>query len=201
MLISNANKKILLLTALLAIFSGCSGKRYTSNDGISIFSQSTNIDISPNLIYVDVESQQVNIDECMLTNDFDPQKAHLSMLSYPDIDEEQYDGKFKRTGKLDFYLHPIMCDGKVFDITNTAKVIEYNLNNGKVEKVNSFNTLKFLERSSNDVAFARLDKDNDVIYIATKSGYVIAFDTNAKDDDKKILWKKQYSSGFMASPS
>ena len=201
MLISNANKKILLLTALLAIFSGCSGKRYTSNDGISIFSQSTNIDISPNLIYVDVEPQQVNIDECMLTNDFDPQKAHLSMLSYPDIDEGQYDSKFKRTGKLDFYLHPIMCDGKVFDITNTAKVIEYNLNNGKLAKVNSFNTLKFLERSSNDVAFARFDKDNNVIYIATKSGYVIAFDANAKDDDKKILWKKQYSSGFMASPS
>ena len=135
MLISNANKKILLLTALLAIFSGCSGKRYTSNDGISIFSQSTNIDISPNLIYVDVEPQQVNIDECMLTNDFDPQKAHLSMLSYPDIDEGQYDSKFKRTGKLDFYLHPIMCDGKVFDITNTAKIIEYNLNNGKMAKI------------------------------------------------------------------
>ena len=201
MIISSQNRNILWLIPLMVLSIGCSGKRYTSQDGIPIFSQSTNIDISPNLLYVDVEPQQVNIDECMLTNDFDPQKAHLSMLSYPDIDEGQYDSKFKRTGKLDFYLHPIMCDGRVFDITNTAKVIEYNLNNGKVEKVNSFNTLKFLERSSNDVAFARFDKDNNVIYIATKSGYVIAFDANAKDDDKKILWKKQYSSGFMASPS
>ena len=201
MIILSQNRNILWLIPFVILSIGCSGKRYTSQDGIPIFSQSTNIDVSPNLLYVDVEPQQVNIDECMLTNDFDPQKAHLSMLSYPDIDEEQYDSKFKRTGKLDFYLHPIMCDGKIFDITNTAKVIEYNLNNGKVEKVNSFNTLKFLERSSNDVAFARLDKDNNVIYIATKSGYVIAFDANAKDDDKKILWKKQYSSGFMASPS
>lgn len=192
----------LLLILSLALFSGCSGKKYTSKDGIPIFSQSTSVEISPNLMYLSIEPQQVNIDECMLTNDFDPQKSHLSMLSYPAIDENQYDSKFKRTGKLDFYLHPIICDGKIFDITNTAKIVEYDLKkDGKVKKVNSFNTLTFLEKNNKDVAFARLEKENNIIYIATKSGYVIAVNNNEIDNAKKVLWKKQYSSGFMASPS
>ena len=62
MIILSQNRNILWLIPLMVLSIGCSGKRYTSQDGIPIFSQSTNIDISPNLLYVDVESQQVNID-------------------------------------------------------------------------------------------------------------------------------------------
>ncbi len=184
-----------LILFLFVFLSACANIKYSDKDGMEIFTQTSNIAESPRLFGIMIETQEVNINECMLTNDFDPQKAHISMNSYPEIEEKQYDRLFKRIGKYDFYIHPIICDNKVIDVKKNGEIVMYKLIDNKVKKEWSIDTLKFKERRNILVSFARLY--NDTLYIATNNGFVIAFDINKKE----IIWKKQFKSSFMSSPN
>lgn len=180
---------------LFIFLPACANMKYSDKDGMEIFTQTSNIEESPRLFGITIEPQEININECMLTNDFDPQKAHLSMVSYPDIEEKQYDKLFKRIGKYDFYIHPIICDNKVIDVKKNGKIVMYTLVDNKVKKEWSIETLTFKEKKNILVSFARLYNDN--LYIATNNGFVIAFDINKRE----VIWKKQFESGFMSSPN
>ena len=198
-----------MLFVILFFFTAltsCSKKSYTSNDGEKIFSQITFLEISPRLIDFYVSSQQVEINECMLTTDFDPEKANLSMISYPDINEKQYKKFFTRKKDFEFYLHPIICDGMVYDVLKDGKIVAYELlEEGNLSRKWSMDILdgsSFFETKEKKgilASFARLHKDGGVdrLFISTSNGWVISVDV----ENRKVLWKKHFNTGFMASPT
>lgn len=185
------------MVVLFITMSSCASIKYGDNDGVVIFSNSTNIEESASLLGIEVEHQRIDIDECMLVNDFDPQKANISMLSYPDIFEKQYDKYFKRTGKYDFYLHPILCDGKAIDIKSNADIVVYDIADKNVKKLWGKDILTRKEKKGILTSFARLDNEKNILYVVASNGYIFALDLN----NKNVIWKKHFNSGFMSSPS
>ena len=188
-------KKILYFCCFVFILSSCSGKKYTANDGEVILTNSFDIEPDNRLISVPIESLPVVEDACMSTTDFDYQNAGISMASYSKINVGQYKRKFSRDGKFDFYLHPIICDGFVYDIKNDAKIVAYKLENKKVEKIWSEKTLNSGEKKNILISQARLE--DGIIYISTGNGFVIAFDV----ETKKVIWKNKFDAIFAASPT
>lgn len=190
-------KNIAILTFLFCFAVSCSSNKYTSEDGDKIFSQSSNIEESPNLIGVDIELPRTDFDACMNTTDFAPENSDLSMNSYQNIDVSDYNSYFKNTGKYDFYIHPIICNHKVYKVdTKSANITAYNLGEkGKVKKDWSLSPLTFLEKKGIFITNARLYENN--LYISTNTGWIIKVDVGTK----KVVWKKQYPSNFTASPT
>lgn len=181
--------------SVCVILSACSGKKYTSNDGEIIFSTSSDLQIDERLVGVPVEPPILIEDTCLLTTDFDYQNAGISMDSYPKIDTSDYKKYFSRSGDLDFYLHPIICDGKVYNITNNAEIVAYKLQNKRVKKLWSKKLLSSKEKKNILLSQARLD--NGIIYVSTSNGWLMAFNT----DTQEIVWKKNVKDVFSASPT
>ena len=196
-LLKHSFNKLFISSLFVLIISSCSYDKYTSNDGDKIFSQSSDISESPNLIGVDIEPPKTDFDACMSTTDFAPENADLSMNSYQNIDISDYNWHFKKTGKYDFYIHPIICNHKAYDIdSKSAKITAYNIvEKGKVKKDWSISPLTFIEKKGNFISNARLYEDN--LYISTSNGWVIKINI----ESKKVVWKKQYQSNFTASPT
>jgi len=118
------------------------------------------------------------------------------MESYPQIKASDYKKHFSRSGKYDFYLHPIICDGVVYDIKNNSKLVAFKLlDNGAVKELWSEKLLDFGERKNLDFLQARLE--GEILYIVANNGFVLAFDVKSK----KIVWKKRFDAVFGASPS
>ena len=182
---------------IAVITTSCSAKKsYKAGDGELIFSSTSDISEDLRLSNIAVEEPSIIENTCWNVTDFDYQNSGISMESYEKIDADEYISKFSKNGKYDFYSHPIICDGKVYDIdSGTAKISAYSLNNQKVKKLWSKNTLTFSERDNTVNSHARLE--DDVLYIATTNGYVIAFDTKTQN----VLWKKNYNKFFNASPT
>ena len=185
------------LLCILYIVSciACSGKKYTANDGESIFSNQNNLIEDIRLADAYVEEPVVLDNICWKTTDFDYQNAGISMKSYPKINKSEYKKYFARKGSLDFYLHPIICENVVYDVKNDAEIVAYTLENGKVKKKWSNDTLTFQEKKNILVANARLE--DDILYISTSNGFLLAFDI----DKKEIIWKKKFDAIFSSSPS
>ena len=193
--IHSYNYIIGILLLVLFVLPSCGSKKYTSNDGEAIFSVSSDLQIDERLAGVSVEAPTYIEDACLLTTDFDYQNAGISMDSYPKIDVSDYKKYFSRSGDLDFYLHPIICDGNVYNITNEAEIEAYRLQNQKVKKMWSKKTLSSKEKKNISLSQARLE--DDAIYISTSNGWVIAFDV----EKQEILWKRNVPEIFSASPT
>ena len=186
--------KISLYCALLAT-SSCKNTKYTEKDGEKIFTNIAELTTESSLAFTDVEPLIELEDICMNVTDFDYQNYGISMNSYPKIDLSDYKKYFSRNGDLDFYIHPIICNGMVYDVKKDGKIVAYQLINERVKKVWSKELLTKEEKKNIILLNARLDDDK--LYISTSNGYVISFDTLTKN----ILWKKQYNSSFSASPT
>ena len=188
----------LFVAAVLAcgiFFSACSSNKYTSKDGEVIFSASSNIEESPSLIGVDVNVPKTVENTCLLATDFDPENSGLSMDSYPKINDKQYKSAFARDGKYDFYVHPMVCDGAIYDFVN-GKIVAYKLDaKGNVKKQWSASVLEGNEKDNIQLANARL-KDG-FIYTSASNGWVAKFDVSKH----AVVWKKHYAGGFGASPT
>ena len=183
------------VSAFGVFFSACSSNKYTSRDGEVIFSASSNIEESPSLIGVDVGKPKTVENTCLLTTDFDPENSGISMESYPKINDKQYKSAFARDGKYDFYVHPIVCDGAIYDFVN-GKIVAYKLDaKGNVKKQWSAPVLEGNERSNIQLANARLH--DGFIYTSASNGWIAKFDV-AK---RSVVWKKHYAGGFGASPT
>lgn len=190
----NASLFVAVMTACSVFFSACSSNKYTSKDGEVIFSASSNIEESPSLIGVDVSKPKTVENTCLLATDFDPENSSISMDSYPKINNSQYKSLFVRDGKYDFYVHPIVCDGAVYDFTN-GKIVAYKLDvKGNVKKQWSASVLEGNEKDNIQLANARL-KDG-FIYTSASNGWVAKFDVSKR----AVVWKKHYAGGFGASP-
>ena len=185
----------LLILSLFFVIASCSGKKYTKNDGEVVFSTSTDLQVDPRLLGVEIESPAVVENTCWLTTDFDYANAGLSMESYSKIDASDYKKYFSRSGKYDFYLHPIICENEVFDVKNNGEIVAYSLNDGKVKKIWSEKVLSRKEKKN--LLFLQARLDGKMLYIASNNGYVVVFDI----DKKEILWKKNFNSVFGGSPS
>ena len=191
----NTSLFLSVIVTCSVFFSACSSNKYTSKDGEVIFSASSNIEESPSLIGVDVSKPKTVENTCLLATDFDPETSGISMDSYPKINDSQYKSLFVRDGKYDFYVHPIVCNGAIYDFTN-GKIVAYKLDaKGNVKKLWSVAVLEDNERSNIQLANARL-KDG-FIYTSASNGWVAKFDV-AK---RTIVWKKHYAGGFGASPT
>ena len=191
----NTSLFIVAMAACSVFFSACSSNKYTSKDGEVIFSASSNIEESPSLIGVDVSKPKTVENTCLLATDFDPENSGISMDSYPKINDSQYKSLFVRDGKYDFYVHPIVCDGAIYDFTN-GKIVAYKLDaKGNVKKQWSASVLEGNEKDNIQLANARL-KDG-FIYTSASNGWVAKFDV-AK---RAVVWKKHYAGGFGASPT
>jgi len=177
------------------LISSCSGKKYKPTDGESIFSHQNDLMEDPKLIGVYADEPVILNNICFKTTDFEYENAGISMKSYPKIDKNDYKKFFLRNGDLDFYLHPIICENIIYDVKNDAEIIAYALDNQKVKKKWSKNLLTSKEKNNILVANARLD--DDILYVSTSNGYLIAFDV----DKQKIIWKKKFDAIFSASPS
>ena len=176
-------------------FSACSSNKYTSKDGEIIFSASSNIEENPSLIGVDVSAPKTVENTCLLATDFDPENSSISMNSYSKINDKQYKSLFARDGKYDFYVHPIVCNGNIYDFKN-GKIDVYKLDaKGNVKKQWSVAVLEGNEKDNIQLANARLN--DGFIYISASNGWVAKFDV-AK---RSIVWKKHYAGGFGASPT
>ena len=186
---------VVVYSSICIILSSCGSKKYTSSDGEVIFSTSSDLQIDERLAGVIVEAPSYIEDTCMLTTDFDYQNAGISMDSYQKIDVSDYKKYFSRSGDLDFYLHPIICDGKVYNVTNDAEVVAYQLHNRKVQKLWSEKILSSKEKKNILLSQARLD--DGILYIATGNGWIIAFDV----EKRQILWQRNLPEIFAASPT
>ena len=197
MLISNCRGFLCCIIATCCVFitTACGGKKYTANDGEVILSNSFELISDNRLFTMPVEPLPIVEDACMNTTDFDYQNAGISMQSYSKIDVGQYKRKFSRNGKFDFYLHPIICNGFVYDIKKDAEIVAYKLENKKVKKLWSKETLSFKEKKDVLISQARLDEET--IYIATGNGFVLAFNI----EEKKVIWKRKFNTIFSASPT
>ena len=179
------------------LITSCSNKKYTNKDGEKIFSSNIELQVAPHLELEFVAPPETIDNICMLVTDFDYKNANLSMNSYPKIDALQYKKYFSRNGDLDFYLHPIICHGMVYDIDKNAKITAFELKDKKVKKIWSEKILSFGERKNSILANARLEEEKS-LYISTSNGYVVLFDVVKK----KIIWKKHYNGAmFTASPT
>ena len=187
--------RCIIATCCVFIITACGGKKYTANDGEVILSNSFELIPDNRLFTMPVEPLPVVKDACMNTTDFDYQNAGISMQSYSQIDAGQYKRKFSRNGKFDFYLHPIICNGFVYDIKKDAEIIAYKLENKKVKKLWSKETLSFKEKKDVLISQARLDEET--LYISTGNGFVLAFNV----DEKKVIWKRKFNTIFSASPT
>jgi outer membrane protein assembly factor BamB len=187
--------KKFLFFCFIILLSACHGKKYKSNDGEIIFSDLSDLMPDGRLESLYIEPLQEIKDMCMNVTDFDYQNASISMDSYPEINVNQYKRYFSRNGKFDFYLHPIICNDMVYDIKNDARIVAYNLKDKKLKFSWDKETLTKKEKKNILISQARLE-DN-VIYIATSNGFVLAFDV-IKDE---LIWKKQFNTIFAASPS
>ena len=185
---------IIIVIAAIILF-GCASKKYNSNDGENIFSNSLTLFPDKRLVAMPIEPLPVIENMCMNTTDFDYQNAGISMNSYPHIEVSDYKKYFSRSGKFDFYLHPIICDGMVYDIRNNSKIVAYTVNNERVKKIWQKNLLTNKEQGNILISNARLE--DDILYIATGNGFVIAFNTK----NMEILWKRKFSTMFAASPT
>ena len=96
---------IIIVIAAIILF-GCASKKYNSNDGENIFSNSLTLFPDKRLVAMPIEPLPVIENMCMNTTDFDYQNAGISMNSYPHIEVSDYKKYFSRSGKFDFYLHP-----------------------------------------------------------------------------------------------
>ncbi|MBQ7537184.1 MAG: PQQ-like beta-propeller repeat protein [Rickettsiales bacterium] len=193
--LGNTSLFIAAVVACSMFFPACSSDKYTSKDGEVIFSASSNIEESPSLIGVDVNIPKTVENTCLLVTDFDPENIGISMDSYPKINDSQYKSLFARDGKYDFYVHPIVCDGAIYDFTN-GKIVVYKLDaKGKVKKQWSSAVFEGNEKDNIQLANARL-KDG-FIYTSASNGWVAKFDV-AK---RAVVWKKHYAGGFGASPT
>ena len=183
------------ISAFGVFFSACSSNKYTSKDGEVIFSASSNIEESPSLIGVDVNVPKTIENTCLLATDFDPENSGISMDSYPKINDSQYKSLFARGGKYDFYVHPIVCNGAIYDFVN-GKIVAYKLDaKGNVKKQWSAAVLEGNERSNIQLANARLN--DGFIYVSASNGWVAKFDVSKR----AVVWKKHYAGGFGASPT
>ncbi len=187
--------KCFLYSCFFISLSSCSKKKYTINDGEVIFSNLSYLTPDQRLMSLYIEPLETIKDTCMNVTDFDYQNASLSMDSYPKINVKHYKKYFSRDGKLDFYLHPIICNNYVYDIKNDAKIVAYKLENGEVKKIWKKNILTKKERKNILISQARLE--DEILYIATSNGFVIAFNV----EEKKIIWKKKIDAIFAASPT
>ena len=189
--------KLLHLCLFFGVITACSSNKYTSEDGDAVFSQSTTLIEAPNLIGVDIEPPRTDFDACMSTTDFSPENAGIAMNSYQNIDIKDYNKYFKKSGHYDFYIHPIICNSKIYNIdSKSADIAMFELlENGKVKKKWSLSTLNLLEKRNNIISNARLV--GNFIYISTSNGWIIKVNI----EQQKVIWKKQYQSGFTASPS
>jgi len=180
---------------LIVSLVGCSGKSYTSADGEKIFTSSNDLREEPRLASYYVEPPITIEDTCWNVTDFDYQLAGISMESYPKIDVVVYKRKFSRSGNLDFYLHPIICNGMVYDINDDSNIDAYKLEDKKVRKLWSEKILDVAEKKNISISQARLE-DN-VLYITTNNGFIVAFDV----ENKKTIWKKHFEAIFNSSPT
>lgn len=192
---SNLITKNIYFFLFIILLTSCHGKKYTTNDGDVIFSSSTSVAQDQRLISLPIEPLPVIKNTCMNVTDFDYQNAGISMESYPEINIKQYKKYFSRSGKFDFYLHPIICDGIVYDIRQDATIVVYKLKDKNVKKIHRYDVLNKTEKKNILISQARLE--NNVIYISTGNGIVLAFDVN----QKKLVWKKQFKTIFSASPT
>ena len=193
--IKNTSLFVAAVAVCSVFFSACSSNKYTSKDGEVIFSASSNIEESPTLIGVDVSGPKTVENTCLLATDFDPENSGISMDSYPKINDSQYKSLFARDGKYDFYVHPMVCDGAIYDFIN-GKIVAYKLDaKGNVKKQWSAAVLEGNEKDNIQLANARL-KDG-FIYTSASNGWVAKFDV-AK---RSVVWKKHYTGGFGASPT
>ena len=180
---------------LFFMFCGCSAKKYNQNDGERIFASSSNLQVDNRFLGNDIEEPMIIENSCMLTTDFDYQNAGLSMKSYPNINLDDYKKYFLRSGENDFYIHPIICDNNVINIKNNSDIEFFSLTDGKVKKLETKKILSFKEKKNIILSQARLE--NNILYIATSNGYIIAFDTNKKE----LIWKKHFNKNFTSSPT
>ena len=193
--LGNTSLFIAAVVACSMFFPACSSDKYTSKDGEVIFSASSNIEESPSLIGVDVNAPKTVENTCLLVTDFDPENSGISMDSYPKINDSQYKSLFARDGKYDFYVHPIVCDGAIYDFTN-GKIVAYKLDaKGNVKKQWSTAVFEGNEKDNIQLANARL-KDG-FIYTSASNGWVAKFDVVKR----AVVWKKHYAGGFGASPT
>ena len=193
--IKNTSLFVAAVAVCSVFFSACSSNKYTSKDGEVIFSASSNIEESPTLIGVDVSGPKTVENTCLLATDFDPENSGISMDSYPKINDSQYKSLFARDGKYDFYVHPMVCDGVIYDFIN-GKIVAYKLDaKGNVKKQWSAAVLEGNEKDNIQLANARLN--DGFIYTSASNGWVAKFDV-AK---RAVVWKKHYAGGFGASPT
>ena len=144
--------KKLLLICLLSIFNGfllsCYANKYNSKDGDPVITSSSNLIPDNRILSIPIESLPVIENSCMNTTDFDYQYAGISMESYPKIKVEEYKKYFVRNGRFDFYLHPIVCNGMVYNLKNNFLLEAYELQDGKVRKLWNYNVLNRQERKN-----------------------------------------------------
>ena len=191
----NTSLFLSVIVTCSVFFSACSSNKYTSKDGEVIFSASSNIEESPSLIGVDVSKPKTVENTCLLATDFDPENSGISMDSYPKINDSQYKSLFVRDGKYDFYVHPIVCNGAIYDFVN-GKIVAYKLDaNWNIKKQWSASVLTGNEKDNIQLANARLN--DGFIYVSASNGWVAKFDV-AK---RSVVWKKHYAGGFGASPT
>ena len=189
-------KNILFVCFFALLLSSCGRKKYTVNDGEPVLSNSFELIPDNRLLSVDVLPLPIVKDACWEVTDFDYQNAGISMESYSKINVDQYKKYFSRKGDLDFYIHPIICNGNVYDIKKDATIVAYELKDEKVKKLWSARTLtSFSELKNILLSQARLE--GKYIYITTSNGYILSFDL----EQKKVIWKTQFLTIFSASPT
>ena len=190
-------KSLLLGLFATALVCACSSNKYTSKDGDPIFSTSTDLQVDVGILARQPEKLKTIENACISTTDWDYKMANVSRNSYPQIEKKTYENNFEKSGKFDFYLHPMVCDGKIYDFDKkgTLKVFELKTDGKLGKTLYKKELLNKIEKHGILLTNARLE--DEIIYFATNNGVVGAVDW--KND--KIIWKNQVKSGFMASPT